>query len=193
MYVPISSWGTKTIWRTGEMGKDRYSDGEYWHSVSTSILGIHGGSCRILWGALSYPWPIFQTRLHTFDDNYACCRFQTSQSRRRSAWLADRRDGKGQVQRWGVLEFLPVFWGFMAAVAESFGGLCLILGLFFRPACILLTITMLVAASRHLSQGDGLRGADHAMEVGIVFLSLILIGPGKYSLDEKLSRYRRDD
>jgi putative oxidoreductase len=91
------------------------------------------------------------------------------------------------------IQFLPVFWGFMAAVAESFGGLCLILGLFFRPACILLTITMLVAASRHLSQGDGLRGADHAMEVGIVFLSLILIGPGKYSLDEKLSRYRRDD
>lgn len=88
------------------------------------------------------------------------------------------------------ITFMPAFWGFMAAFAEFFGGLCLILGLFFRPACILLTLTMIVATSRHLSQGDGWGRASHAIEDGIVFLSLILIGPGKYSLDEKLSRDR---
>ena len=43
-----------------------------------------------------------------------------------------------------------------------------------------------VAAISHLSRGDGLSGASHAIELGIVFLSLILIGAGKYSLDEKL-------
>ena len=46
---------------------------------------------------------------------------------------------------------------------------------------------MLMATLFHLGRGDGLKGAAHAIEVGIVFLSLILIGPGKYSLDEKLS------
>ena len=87
------------------------------------------------------------------------------------------------------VHFMPVFWGFMAAFSESLGAVLIILGLFFRPACILLTITMAVAASAHLSKGDGLKGASHAIEDGIVFLSLILIGPGKFSLDEKLSRY----
>ena len=91
------------------------------------------------------------------------------------------------------ITFLPAFWGFMAAISEALGGICLILGLFVRPACILLTITMLVATASHLSRGDGLKGAAHAIEVGIVFLSLILIGPGKYSLDEKLNSAREDD
>lgn len=85
------------------------------------------------------------------------------------------------------ITFLPAFWGFMAAISEALGGICLITGLFVRPACILLTITMLVATASHLSRGDGLKGSAHAIEVGIVFLSLILIGPGKYSLDEKLA------
>ena len=84
------------------------------------------------------------------------------------------------------IHFLPVFWGFMASFAEFFGGIMIILGLFFRPACMLLTINMIVATSFHLNRGDSLSGASHAIEVGIVFLSLIFIGPGKYSLDERL-------
>ncbi len=91
------------------------------------------------------------------------------------------------------ITFIPAFWGFMAAISESLGGICLILGFFLRPACILLTITMLVATASHLSRGDGLGGASHAIEAGIVFLSLILIGPGKYSLDEKLNPDHGDD
>ena len=107
----------------------------------------------------------------------------------------------GGVEKWGQLgaamaalgiEFAPAFWGFMAAISEFFGGVCLILGVVFRPACILLTITMLVAAISHLSRGDGLGGASHAIELGIVFLSLILIGAGKYSLDEKLRPHQEE-
>ena len=88
--------------------------------------------------------------------------------------------------------FMPAFWGFMAAISEFFGGICLILGFVFRPACILMTITMLVATISHLSRGDGLSGASHAIELGIVFLSLILIGAGKYSLDEKLRPHQEE-
>lgn len=89
------------------------------------------------------------------------------------------------------INFFPILWGFMAAFSEFFGGICIILGLFFRPACILLTITMAVAASMHLSKGDGLGVASHAIEDGIVFLSLILIGPGKYSFEEKYLKEER--
>jgi len=83
------------------------------------------------------------------------------------------------------VNFLPVFWGFMAAVAETFGGFLLIVGLFFRPACIALVFTMIIAALVHFGKGDGLGGASHAIELGIVFFSLIFIGPGKYSVDKK--------
>jgi putative oxidoreductase len=98
--------------------------------------------------------------------------------------------GLGQAMSTFGIHFLPVFWGFMSAFAEFFGGILIILGLFFRPACIFLTINMIVATSMHLHSGQGLGVASHAIEDGIVFLSLILIGPGKYSLDEKLKPYR---
>jgi len=83
------------------------------------------------------------------------------------------------------IDFLPVFWGFMAAATETFGGFLLIVGLFYRPACILLVFTMIIAALVHFGKGDGLQGASHAIELGIVFFSLIFIGPGKYSVDKK--------
>ncbi len=91
------------------------------------------------------------------------------------------------------IKFVPVFWGFMASFSEFIGGICIVLGLFFRPMCILLTITMTIAASGHLSRGEGLRRAAHAIENGIVFLSLIFIGPGKYSLDEWLKPQKRQN
>lgn len=87
------------------------------------------------------------------------------------------------------IDFMPVFWGFMASCSEFFGALCLILGLFFRPAVSFMAITMAVAASMHLTRGDGFGVASHAIENGILFLSLIIIGPGKYALDEKLIKY----
>ncbi|MFC3561226.1 DoxX family protein [Pedobacter jamesrossensis] len=83
------------------------------------------------------------------------------------------------------IDFFPVFWGFMAAITETFGGFLLIVGLFYRPACILLVFTMIIAAMVHFAKGDGLSGASHAIELGIVFFALIFIGPGKYSVDKK--------
>lgn len=84
------------------------------------------------------------------------------------------------------IHFLPTFWGLMAALVEFVGGALLILGLAFRPACLLLTFQMLVAVLFHLQRGDAFgAGWSHALESGVVFLSLIFIGPGKYSLDGK--------
>ena len=81
--------------------------------------------------------------------------------------------------------FMPAFWGFMAAAAEFGGGLLLIAGLLFRPTCAMLVSTMAVAVAMKLGTGAGLSGAAHPLELGIVFLSLILIGPGRYSLDAR--------
>ena len=83
------------------------------------------------------------------------------------------------------INFLPVFWGFLAAFAEAVGGLLFALGLLFRPTAFALAFTMLIAALVHLSGGEGVMGASHAIEVGIVFFGFILVGPGKYSIDKK--------
>ncbi|TKC12741.1 DoxX family protein [Pedobacter polaris] len=83
------------------------------------------------------------------------------------------------------IDFLPTFWGFMAAISEGLGGFLLILGLFFRPVNMLLFFTMVIAALVHFGKGDGVSGASHAIELAIVFLGLVFIGPGKYSIDKK--------
>jgi putative oxidoreductase len=84
------------------------------------------------------------------------------------------------------IDFMPVFWGFMASCAEFFGAICLILGLLFRPATVLMAITMIVATAMHVSRGDGFTVASHAMKGIVIFVSLSIIGPGKYALDERL-------
>jgi putative oxidoreductase len=71
----------------------------------------------------------------------------------------------------------------MGAASEFFGGLLIVCGLFFRISTVMLVCTMIVATGVHLAKGDGLMGSSHSIEAGILFLALILIGPGKYSLD----------
>ena len=84
------------------------------------------------------------------------------------------------------ITFAPTFWGFLAALTESVGGLLFALGFFFRPAAIMLTGLMIVALSTHLSAGDDFMVYGHALDLLIVFGSSILIGPGRYSLDARL-------
>lgn len=93
----------------------------------------------------------------------------------------------GAVGNFGIT-IAPVFWGFMAAFAEFGGGLLLALGLFFRVASMLLATTMIVAVSTKFAAGAGLSGAAQPLQLAILFLSLILIGPGRYSFDDS---YRR--
>ncbi|TDG37542.1 DoxX family protein [Pedobacter changchengzhani] len=83
------------------------------------------------------------------------------------------------------IDFLPAFWGFMAAATETFGGSLLVIGFLFRPVNLMLLFTMVIATLHHLKNGDGLLVATHPIELGILFFSLVLIGPGKYSVDGK--------
>jgi putative oxidoreductase len=84
------------------------------------------------------------------------------------------------------IEFYPVVFGFIGACIEFFGGILLILGFLFRPVCLLLAAQMAVALfAHHLPHGDPYGVWSHPMEDGIVFLCLLLIGPGAYSIDRK--------
>lgn len=94
-------------------------------------------------------------------------------------------EGLGQAMGNFGIHFVPAFWGFMAAFSEFFGAIFLMLGFMFRPACMLMLATMAVAATMHLSRGDTIQTASHAIGNGIVLLSLIFIGPGRFSLDPR--------
>lgn len=83
------------------------------------------------------------------------------------------------------IDFLYVFWGFLAASSEFIGGFLILLGLFFRPTSIMLFLTMVVAVAFHFGKGDDFSDASHAMLAGIIFLSFLFIGPGKYSIDKR--------
>ncbi|SRR5690606_2143694 len=97
----------------------------------------------------------------------------------------DRWEGVGSAMGNIGVTFMPIMWGFLAALAETAGGACFLLGLFFRPVAISLAFTMLIAALSHLDRGDGLMGASHAIEIGVVFTGLAFVGPGKYSVDKR--------
>lgn len=89
------------------------------------------------------------------------------------------------------IDIAPMFFGFMAGVTEFFGGIFLMLGLFFRPTLVFLFIVMIVATIQSIGLGEGFGIYSHSIEMGIVFLSLLPIGPGRYSLDRKMSKRNR--
>jgi putative oxidoreductase len=90
----------------------------------------------------------------------------------------------GLATRYVGIHFAPVFWGLMAALSETLGCVLVILGFLFRPACFLLFITLTVASAMHMGKNQGLETASHAIELAILFFSLLFIGPGKYSIDK---------
>nr|WKN39408.1 DoxX family protein [Tunicatimonas sp. TK19036] len=91
----------------------------------------------------------------------------------------------GSMKNLGIT-FLPAFWGFMGGFAECIGGLCLVLGILWVPALVLLIFTMLVATVVHISGGDGFSRISHPLEAGIVFIGLLITGPGKHRISKKL-------
>jgi putative oxidoreductase len=91
----------------------------------------------------------------------------------------------GSSTKYVGIHFWPVVWGLLCAAVETFGGFLLLLGLAFRPVCMLLLINLIVAAASQYYSGGGLEGAAHAIEDAIMFAGLIFLGPGKFSVDKK--------
>ncbi len=77
--------------------------------------------------------------------------------------------------------FGHAFFGFLAALAESAGAVCVVLGIFYRPAMVMLGFTMFVATLSLAITGNGNPG--HAFKNLFVCAGMFLAGPGKYSID----------
>lgn len=94
----------------------------------------------------------------------------------------------GAVELIGI-EFLPTFWGFMSGFTEFVCALLVVVGLLTRPALILLVLNMAMATTRHIVTGQG--SPELAAIYGIIFLALLLTGPGRYSFDAHYNSKRR--
>ncbi|MED5262569.1 MAG: DoxX family protein [Myxococcota bacterium] len=76
----------------------------------------------------------------------------------------------------------------VAMLSEITGGTLLALGLFARPACILLFFTMVVAG-RLGHRGAGYLitndppGAEYTINLAVICVALAITGPGAWSLD----------
>jgi putative oxidoreductase len=88
----------------------------------------------------------------------------------------------GAMSNFGIT-FAPVFWGFLASLSEFGGGIMLLFGLFTRTSSAFMAFTMLAAAMQHLAKLDPWARVTYPMEMFSVFVALIFIGAGKYSLD----------
>jgi putative oxidoreductase len=83
---------------------------------------------------------------------------------------------------------LPAQLVYVAGVLETFGGIVLIVGLFARPAALLLAIEMGVAIVKvHSSHGImALREYEFPLALGTACLALATVGAGLISADHLL-------
>ncbi|MGC3989335.1 MAG: DoxX family protein [Chthoniobacteraceae bacterium] len=92
----------------------------------------------------------------------------------------------GAAMRFLHVDMFLKYFGLAAAVSEVAGGALMILGCLFRPACLLMAFTMTVATIMHFHKHDDFDlHTSHSLSMAIVFYCLLLIGPGKYSVDKQ--------
>ena len=89
------------------------------------------------------------------------------------------------------VNIVPVALGFLAGITEFFGGIFILAGLFFRPTLCFLIFVMAVATATHIANGAPFSIISHPIEVGIVFIGLLFLGPGKYGLQKRFAHYQR--
>lgn len=81
------------------------------------------------------------------------------------------------------ISFGHTFWGFMASLSEFGGGILLMLGLFVRPVVLFMGFTMIMATVTHLVMKDQWYNVMNPLNMLAVFIALLFLGAGKYSLD----------
>ena len=76
------------------------------------------------------------------------------------------------------------FWGFLGALLGCVGGVLMILGLFFRVGVLFTLIVTLVHVVVVWHSSESFYARMPSLEMSILLLSLLFIGPGKYSVDK---------
>jgi putative oxidoreductase len=104
--------------------------------------------------------------------------------------------GLGKLQKFGTLKDAfpdPLGVGSLtslslAVFAEFFCAILLVLGLFTRFAALCLTVTMIVAFTMiHRGALSGENSGELAFIYMAGFVALLIAGPGRFSLDQKIS------
>jgi len=94
----------------------------------------------------------------------------------------------GGMQSFFVEHGLPGYFVYVAGVLEVFGGLMLMLGLFMRPAALLLAVEMAVAIWKvHSSKGYlAVHEYEFPLALAVACFALATVGAGAFSLDQPL-------
>jgi putative oxidoreductase len=97
----------------------------------------------------------------------------------------------GFASRIGGMGFpAPELFAWAAALAEFAGGLLLALGLLTRPTALVVAIHFaIVVFVAHA--GDPFKARELAMFFGVAALTVLLTGPGRYSLDNIIGGRKR--
>lgn len=75
-------------------------------------------------------------------------------------------------------------WGFLGALAGCVGAALMIFGLFFRPGVLLVLAITFVHTLGAIHGAGGYRAAMAAIELCLILVGLLFVGPGKYSVDK---------
>ncbi len=76
------------------------------------------------------------------------------------------------------------FWGFLGALMGCVGGALMVFGLFFRPGVLLALIITIVHLLGALDGVGTLRANLAAVELAVMLIGILFVGPGKYSVDK---------
>jgi putative oxidoreductase len=104
----------------------------------------------------------------------------------------------GGPERWEVfgramsnvgITFGYEWWGLLAALSETVGGLLFATGLFFRPACLALLGVMTFATIEQYARP--MPQPEHALKNAFIFAGMFLVGPGRYAIDQLFVNRRR--
>ncbi len=90
--------------------------------------------------------------------------------------------GKAAMSVVGI-EFGFIFFGFLAALSEGVLVWLIFFGIFTRLSSLFMILTMFFASAYHLADGES---AESALIYLTIYLVIFILGPGKYSLDEKV-------
>lgn len=85
---------------------------------------------------------------------------------------------------------MPEVSAVLAGIAELGGGILVAVGLFSRPAALVFAINMGMAiALVHTHAFDnGNKGLEFPMTLAVALLTVVLVGPGRLSLDAMMGR-----
>ncbi|MFN2542041.1 MAG: DoxX family protein [Chthoniobacterales bacterium] len=76
------------------------------------------------------------------------------------------------------------FWGILGALLACVGGVLMVLGLFFRIGVLCALVITIVDLVATWTGRGGFFAHLPALEMSILLVSLLLVGPGKYSVDK---------